>query len=36
MQSITELLAQELGQKLEYVEHVVALIDEGNTQAVVN
>ena len=31
MQSITELLAQELGQKLEYVEHVVALIDEGNT-----
>ena len=31
MQSITELLARELGQKLEYVEHVVALIDEGNT-----
>lgn len=31
MQSITELLAQELGQKLEYVENVVALIDEGNT-----
>ncbi len=31
MQSITELLTQELGQKLEYVENVVALIDEGNT-----
>ena len=31
MQSITELLARELGQKLEYVENVVALIDEGNT-----
>lgn len=31
MASITELLAQELGQKLQYVENVVNLIDEGNT-----
>ena len=31
MQSITEILAQELGQKEEYVTNVVALIDEGNT-----
>ena len=31
MQTITEILAQELGQKLEYIENVVALIDEGNT-----
>ena len=31
MQSITETLAQELGQKLEYVENVVNLMDEGNT-----
>ena len=31
MQTITEILAQELGQKLEYVENVVRLIDEGNT-----
>ena len=31
MQTITEILAQELGQKLEYVENVVSLIDEGNT-----
>ena len=31
MQSITELLSQELGQKLEYVENVVRLMDEGNT-----
>ena len=31
MQSINEILAQELGQKLEYVENVVALMDEGNT-----
>ncbi len=29
--SITEILAQELGQKLEYVENVVTLMDEGNT-----
>ena len=31
MASITELLSQELGQKLEYVENVVSLMDEGNT-----
>ena len=31
MLSITEILAQELGQKKEYVENVVALMDEGNT-----
>ena len=31
MDTITEILAQELGQKQEYVENVVALIDEGNT-----
>ena len=31
MVTITEILARELGQKLEYVENVVALIDEGNT-----
>ena len=31
MQSITELLSQGLGQKLEYVENVVRLMDEGNT-----
>ena len=31
MQSITEILAQELGQKPEYVENVVRLMDEGNT-----
>ncbi|MBQ3504707.1 MAG: RNA-binding transcriptional accessory protein, partial [Oscillospiraceae bacterium] len=31
MQTITELLAKELGQKLEYVENVVQLMDEGNT-----
>ena len=31
MLSITEILSQELGQKQEYVENVVALIDEGNT-----
>ena len=31
MQSIAEILAQELGQKLEYIENVVSLIDEGNT-----
>ena len=29
--TITEILARELGQKLEYVENVVALMDEGNT-----
>ncbi len=31
MQTIAEILAQELGQKQEYVENVVRLIDEGNT-----
>lgn len=31
MVTIQEILAQELGQKLEYVENVVRLIDEGNT-----
>ena len=31
MQTISEILAQELGQKLEYVENVINLIDEGNT-----
>ena len=31
MPTIAELLSQELGQKMEYVENVIALIDEGNT-----
>lgn len=31
MQTITEILAAELGQKQEYIENVVALMDEGNT-----
>jgi len=31
MQSIAEILAEELGQKLPYVENVIALMDEGNT-----
>ncbi len=31
MQSIVEILAQELGQKQQYIENVVNLIDEGNT-----
>ena len=31
MASICEILAQELGQKLTYVENVVNFIDEGNT-----
>ena len=31
MQTISEILAQELGQKHEYVTHVISLIDEGNT-----
>ena len=29
--TICEILSQELGQKLEYIENVIALIDEGNT-----
>ena len=28
---ISEILAQELGQKQEYVDNVIALLDEGNT-----
>ena len=31
MPTISELLSQELGQKLEYIENVIALMDEGNT-----
>ena len=31
MQSIVEILSQELGQKQQYIENVVNLIDEGNT-----
>ena len=31
MPSIAEILSQELGQKLQYVENVIALMDEGNT-----
>ena len=31
MLTIAEILSQELGQKLEYVENVIALMDEGNT-----
>jgi len=31
MQTIAEILSRELGQKLEYIENVVALMDEGNT-----
>ena len=31
MQTISEILARELGQKLEYIENVITLMDEGNT-----
>lgn len=31
MQTIAEILSQELGQKLQYVENVISLMDEGNT-----
>ena len=31
MATISELLSQELGQKLEYIENVINLMDEGNT-----
>ena len=31
MQTIAEILSQELGQKQEYIENVIELIDEGNT-----
>ena len=31
MNTITQILAQELGQKQEYIENVITLMDEGNT-----
>ena len=31
MLTISEILSQELGQKLEYIENVISLMDEGNT-----
>ena len=31
MPTIPELLSAELGQKLSYIENVIALLDEGNT-----
>ena len=31
MKTIPQILAEELGQKLEYIENVIALMDEGNT-----
>ena len=31
MKTISEILAGELGQKLEYIENIIALMDEGNT-----
>ena len=31
MPTIVELLSQELGQKQEYIENVINLMDEGNT-----
>ena len=31
MMTIAEILSQELGQKLEYIENVITLMDEGNT-----
>ena len=31
MPTIAELLSQELGQKIQYIENVIALLDEGNT-----
>ena len=31
MATIAEILSQELGQKLQYIENVIALMDEGNT-----
>ena len=31
MKTIAEILAEELGRKLEYIENVIALMDEGNT-----
>jgi uncharacterized protein len=31
MLTIAEILSEELGQKLQYIENVIALMDEGNT-----
>ena len=31
MRPIAEILAEELGQKLQYIDNVIALLDEGNT-----
>ena len=31
MQSIAQILAQELNQKQEYIKNVISLLDEGNT-----
>ena len=31
MNTIAQILSQELGQKQEYIDNVIALIDEGNT-----
>ena len=31
MQELAQILAQELGQKLEYIQNVIRLLDEGNT-----
>ena len=31
MQTISEILSEELGQRKDYVENVIALLDEGNT-----
>ena len=31
METISQILARELGQKLEYVDNVIRLLDEGNT-----
>ena len=31
MQTIAEILSQELGQNLEYIENVITLMDAGNT-----
>ena len=31
METISQILARELGQKAEYVDNVIRLLDEGNT-----
>lgn len=31
MQKLEQILAEELGQKLEHVQNVIRLLDEGNT-----